>query len=62
MLVVLPEPFRGMGAVGTVRKYSSQATSQGLDQRSERRLNRYDITGFDNFDFRSLAERTTVTL
>jgi len=34
-VVVLPDPFRGMGGAGTPRRPNSQATFQDLDQRSK---------------------------
>jgi len=35
VVVVPPDPFRGMGRGGTTRRPSSRATPQGLDQRSK---------------------------
>jgi len=35
VVVVLPDPFRGMGAWRTPRRPNSRATPQGLDQRSK---------------------------
>ena len=34
VVVVLPDPFRGMGHGGTPRRPNSRATPQGLDHRS----------------------------
>jgi len=35
VVVVLPDPFRGMGRGGTPRRSNSWATTQVLDQRSK---------------------------
>jgi len=35
VVVVLPDPFRGMGREGTPQRPNSRATPQGLDQKSK---------------------------